>query len=444
MSIRQCQPLVLGGYILICAATALHMHFFTSQVNADASAYVDLALGWRKQGSFGHLDPVRTYGYVSFLYFCSFLLGGARQALVWGAAGMQALLYAGAVWWLAMTVAARSRALGDAVRIGLLLNPILIALVMDTMTESLTLIVTLVMLTALLRAAAIPVFSAKLPWLIGGAALASFSVMIRPANWALLLAWNVAILPILFDSSLQATLKRLFAYGATVSAISLLVWSPQLDATHRASGHASVFPAGLGNLQIAEGIRHIKYATQVNADHIAAAMPYPNPWLTGIADTQSWTWYFSNSWAGPLTAAGHVFNALNYDHPFVYVYDTSLPWSVPLAFICWVVYSLAAADIVTEVVRWRERSSARPEFVPGVLFLSTMTAASLATISISQPESRFSTLILAAAGVLACHCMLRMGNFSGAQRFRIAATSVATGILGVLISEWMKALLKLG
>lgn len=444
MSARQWQLLALG-YVLVCAAIALHLQLYPSQVHADASAYVDLALGMRARGLFGlfgQLDPARTYGYVWFLYFCSLLFGTGREVLVWGAGILQAVIYAAAVLSLAATIERHSQTLARATRIGLLLNPILIALVMDTMSESLTLIVAVLLLAVLLRVAVTPAFAEKRPWLVGGAAVASFALMIRPANLSLLAAWNMAVLLILFDAAAKSTWRNLRIYAVIVVVASALVWAPQLIISARQFGHASIYPASLGDFQITMGLKLVKYATKVSADHVAAGLPYPNPWLTELPAVPSWRWYFSEPVKGMLTAASHVFNALNYDHPFVYIYDASLPWSIPLAFICWVIYALATIDAAVGLARWRDLHAAVPEFAPGVLFLATMTAATLATVSVSAVESRFSTLIFAMAGVLACHCALRINSLSGPQRTRIAIAAVFVGIIGVLVSEWMKSLLK--
>jgi len=136
----------------------------------------------------------------------------------------------------------------------------------------------------------------------------------------------------------------------------------------------------------------------------------------------------------------HVFNALNYDHPFVYIYEVSLPWSVPLAPICWAIYALAVLDVTAGISRRREFRVEHPEVVPVALFLAVMTAVSLALISVSAVESRFSTLIFASASVFACHCVLRIRGMSKPRRSRIVATSTIVAVVGMLTSEWMKTL----
>jgi hypothetical protein len=445
IELRQRWPLlILCGYGLLCAAIALHLYNYPTQIErADAWGYINHAFELRADGLLGKLSSWRTYGYIWFLYFCSLVFGTGREALVWGAVCVQAALYLTAVAALAATIMPRSRHLACAVGIGLLSNPILVAIVMDTLTESLTLIAAVFLLTILLQAARAPTFAAKLPWLIGGAALASFSIMIRPANLPLLLAWNVAVSPVLFGPSLRSTAKALLVYALIVVTVSLLVWTPQLIITARHFGQASIFPVALGDFQATMGIKLLKYATRVKADHIAAGMFYPNPWLTSLPDTQPWHWYLSNPGAGVLTAASHVFNALNYDHPFVYVYDISLPYSVPLAFMVWLIYSLAVIDIAICLRDRRDFLSRIPEFGPGLLFVATMTAASLATIAISAVESRFSTLILAVAGVFASHCLLRLRHFPAPQRSQIVAAAIVIGVCGTLVSEWMKSLISL-
>lgn len=442
---RRWQLLILGGYCLVCAAIAWHLHYYPSQVErADAWGYINHAFELRDNGLLGKLSSWRTYGYIWFLYFCSLLFGPGRSALVWGAASVQAILYAIAVFKLAGAVVRRSRLLAYAIEIGLLLNPILVALVMDTLTESLTLISAVFLVTIVIRASRTPTFAAKLPWLIGGAALASFTLMIRPANLPLLLAWNVAVLPILWSDSVRATSKALLAYALILVVTSALVWTPQLIITSRHFGQASIFPASsLGDFQITIGLKLLKYATRVSGD-IAAGLFYPNPWLTSFPVTQPlWHWYFDNPGAGALTAASHVFNALNYDHPFVYVYDVSLPYSKALAFITWTIYSLAMFDVAIAMQRWRDLKGKLAEFAPSVLFLGTMTVFTLATTSISAVESRFSTLIMAMSCVFACHVLLRLRELSAPQRLWLLGAAVVVAICGTLVSEWMKSLLSL-
>ena len=439
---RRSSLLIFGAYALLCVAIALHLYNYPTQIErADAWGYVNHMYEVRDGGLLGKLSSWRTYGYIWFLYFCSLVFGTGRAALVWGVVGVQAALYAAAVFSLTATVLHRSRTLAWSVALGLLLNPVLVAIVMDTLTESLTLIAAVFLMSILLQACRAPTFAGKLPWLIGGAALASFTLMIRPANLPLLLAWNLAVLPLLLGPTIKSSLKALAAYAAIAAAVSALVWAPQLIITSRHFGQASIYPVALGDFQITMGLKLLKYATRIKTDAVAAGIFYPNPWLTNIPDTQPWHSYFSRPVAGLLTAASHVFNALNYDHPFVYVYDTSLPWSVPLAFVIWAIYALATFDIWRGLRRWNDFLFDVPEFGPSVIFIGATIAVSFATIAVSAVESRFSTLILAMAGVFACHCLLRLKELPAPLRFRLLTATCIIGICGTLISEWMKSLI---
>lgn len=437
--------LILGGYCLLCVGLALHLHYYPSQVErTDAWEYVKQALEMRDNGLFGKLSSWRTYGYIWFLYFCSLLFGTGRQALAWGAAAVQAVLYAATVFYLSAAVREHSARLARAIEIGLLLNPILVALVLDVLTESLTLSSAVLLLALLLHACRAPTFVQKVPWLVAGAALASFALMVRPANLSLLVGWNAAVLSLLWSGSARSTSRAVLVYAMIATAAAAVAWLPQLIITGRHFGQASIFPAtALGDFQLAMGLKLLKYATTIN-DNLGAGMFYPNPWLTNVPDTPPlWQWYLDNPIAGALTAASHIFNALNYDHPFVYVYDTSLPYATVLAFIIWSLYALGAIDIASATRRQFAESGKRREFFPSVLFLAMMTAVSLATITVSAVESRFSTLILAMVGVFACHRVSRLKELPAVQRSWLLGISFIVGICGTLISEWMKSLMTL-
>src|SRR4051794_33510175 len=108
--------LIVGGDCLLGAMLAGRLYHFPSQVErADAWGYINHALELRDNGLLGKLSSWRTYGYIWFLYFCSLVFGTGRQALAWGAAGVQGLVYAAAVLALAATVRRSSRRLACAV-----------------------------------------------------------------------------------------------------------------------------------------------------------------------------------------------------------------------------------------------------------------------------------------------------------------------------------------
>jgi hypothetical protein len=436
---RHYVAILLGLYAVLCFALALRLSYYPSQVErADAWGYINHALELRNGGLLGKLSSWRTYGYVWFLYFCSLAFGTDRSTLALCAGLIQAGIYAASVLWLSLS-ASRARPWRMAILVGLLLNPILVALVLDTLTESMTLILAVLLVTLLLKAGEASDGRRTLAWLATGSALAAFSLMVRPANLPILVAWNVAVLPILWEGSLTTKARRIGLYGILFAAVAVIVWLPQLIITSRHFGAASIFPASsLGNFQMLFGIKLLKYATRVEGD-LAAGLFYPNPWLTEpLRKGVLWQWYLQHPIAGMLTVASHVFNALNYDHPFVYVYDYTLPNSALISFAVWFVYALGITGVWVAARHWL-RSEERRSGSAIAIFLLVTTLLTFATISISAVESRFSTLLLAALGTFAANFVLNP-KVSPSQRIWAIGLALSAGTIGTMLSEWMKDL----
>jgi hypothetical protein len=181
-------PVILVLYVSACAAVLLRLEKYPSVVErADARAYILFG------HSFPSLEPLgtlRTYGYPLLTSVYSHIGGGLDPltcALVGGA--VQLMLYGAAVCWLAAQFEGRARL---AIAAGLLLNPIILGLVGDALTEGPTLIIAVVLLVFLIKIDRFPDYA--FGWSIPGALLSNFALMIRPTNIVLILAWNVAIL----------------------------------------------------------------------------------------------------------------------------------------------------------------------------------------------------------------------------------------------------------
>src|SRR5215467_11345983 len=185
-------------YLLLAAALLYRFQVYPNVVrNADAFGYVDIGLAIRKHGLLSDLRILgtqRTYGYPLIVYLYS-LIGGfdpLRIALVAGIS--QLTSYGIAVLFLASRISTYSRTLAHSIAIGLLLNPIVVALVADVLSESVTLIIVVLALVCLFNSARAQTAVGVLLWAIIGAALTNYSVMIRPSNIFVLAAWNGAFL----------------------------------------------------------------------------------------------------------------------------------------------------------------------------------------------------------------------------------------------------------
>ena len=133
----------------IAAACLTRLWFFpTVSAGGDAWAYVKYALGFREHGFLSELGSVRTYGYPAFLYLVSFLAPPSGRGLWLYAGVVQYVLFVAATLWLAKLLSEHSPRFALAVLVGLLLNPFLLSIVVDCLSEGLLASV-IVLLTAL-------------------------------------------------------------------------------------------------------------------------------------------------------------------------------------------------------------------------------------------------------------------------------------------------------
>src|SRR5262249_16040689 len=180
-SVLSLWPVVLA-YLILSAAVLYRYQAWPSLVpSADAMSYVQHGLPFRHFGLMSNFGTLRTYGYPLLTYFYSFIAGFKPLSIALVAGALQLTLYRVAVLWLTARIARQSKTLARATAIGLLLNPILVAVVGDVLTHSPTLILVVVALVALINSARAQRTAAALLWAVIGAVLTNFSLMIRPA-----------------------------------------------------------------------------------------------------------------------------------------------------------------------------------------------------------------------------------------------------------------------
>src|SRR5262245_61280319 len=131
--------------LLLAGACLGWLQAFPSVFLGDAWAYHTYALKFRENGFLSDFGSIRPYGYPAFLYLVSFL--GLRHIPLY--AGLtQYFMFLGFSLWLARQVRLRNRNLSFAILVGLLLNPFIISIVVDSFSEGL-LIPIFILLTCL-------------------------------------------------------------------------------------------------------------------------------------------------------------------------------------------------------------------------------------------------------------------------------------------------------
>jgi hypothetical protein len=264
-------------------------------------------------------------------------------------------MYAVAVMVLVRQIEPPSPRLANAAAVVLLLNPLSAVLLVDALTESLTLIS-----AVSLAAIALRLDVRGGPWryltlLMAGCLVASFSVMVRPANIVLFVAWALGVA--LFIASEFRDRRRAWAAASIVVWIvcSGIVFAPQLMYNVAQSGRATILPtAELGAIQFAWGIKVQKYATQMTgpaerpgADSLIYANPAFKP--DEQASPSPLQWYLRYPVNGIATILLHLFNSFNWDYPFVYIYCLTPVYGPYLTFLVWVGTLLGLAEIILQL-----------------------------------------------------------------------------------------------
>ena len=320
----------------------------------DVIFYGQAAATIQKQGFFGKRpDDPRNYGYQLFLSVVSDPAKLIPPA--WGyfdprVAIAQTALYLAAVLALFSVVYPASPPVAWSCAIGLLCNPFVLNYVPMRATEGLNaslLISIAAIVCALVLAKRGPLQSCLLIFL--GGLVAGFALLVRPANLSIMLAWAAFAL-------VHVRNVAEFRAASLTCAIAGLALPLALQIIVAATA------TNLGALQIAAGLSMLKYET--NLSHIGPiALKYANPFIDPRdAAALSWRLYLLRPLEGIPTMVMHVFNSLDHNQLFSFVYDRNPWYRLPLNALNHAILAIAAMSLVSffcergrsnmEISRW--------------------------------------------------------------------------------------------
>lgn len=415
--------------IFVLAITAFYLRSTLFPACCDASGYLVLGQSMWAQG-FGAklvLSDVRTVGYPTFVALAFWL--PIPLALKLKVVVLQSILY----WLAAMAVVRSSQGLlvdrpsRRALLVGLLGNPLAAMYCAETLTESLSLTVLLTMTAVLLAVRRSPMEYRRrftTPFWLG--LVAGLGLLVRPANLALFIAALVAMaLPPLFaDQPLRRRLRHSMRSVAVTLVGMYLAISPQIAVNWKHFNQATPFPAvSLGDLQMREGIHHLKYATMVGTPRVRQIY-YASPFVKGteVRRTDTFDWYLRYPGRGLLSVAGHIFATVDQDPFFTYVRDLEPWYRISLVIINGVVVVFGFAWLVRTLWRSRREAARRP----AAWFILSSTAFSLGIVSFAIPESRFGLLVTTVCFVSTCIGATR----TFVQRPKVRLAWVLAGLAG--------------
>jgi hypothetical protein len=408
---RRTSPVVGKAWfaVLTVAFFALAVAFFLRSRSfarcCDALGYLELGQSIRLHGLTAKmlLSYLRTVGYPAFIALVARF--PSRVGLDLKVAVAQTLLY-----WLAVAALLRSsrRILAElrsrrALAVGLLLNPCAAMYCAETMTESLSLTLFLACIVVALatpRGGFDPVRRNLLRFALG--LLAGYALIVRPANLVLVLSATLAVAaPEIFSrSKLLPRLRELVIALAALWVGVYVAISPQIAVNQKHFGKATPLPvAQLGELQIGEGIRMLKYGTFVGPKTYRP-IRYPNPFAEGtfIRAQDTYRWYLRYPGMGTLTVVGHVFAALALEPFHVYTRDLNPWYEMPVAALNGFVVVFGLGWLAIQLWRNRRRAVVSP---PAWLLVSAL-ASSFGLLAVACPETRFGVIAISVAFAAVC------------------------------------------
>lgn len=428
---RSLRPITLqialfAAFALMCILFFVRLQLFPSL--SDAKNYVNVAAAFRDRGVFADFPDFLTYLYPFVIYLISFISGIALAPAA--TAAVQCAAYALLCWLLNGEISRYSPQLGKAVLIGLVMNFLVIILLVDTLTEGMTIIIALGLTWIALRSSRAH-GRGLVWWLSLGAGLAAAAIMIRPANISLAAAWHIAAVFRCFWLKADRRTGIILAYVCLGCLFSAFIFAPQVIYNIRTYDKATVFPTrNLGSLQIGYGIVAMKYATAVTPDG-AHPVVYHNPFseIRDFKDAPGSEWYVNNPGAGLKTLLVHIFNAFSWDYPFVYIYDL-VPWYRHLLpFVVWIFIIPGALFGCSATIHFVRAGLLWSTLGAPAVFVGGLFTAAVALNSIVAVENRYNilpTMILAVFAVYGYTSLLK------GRKSKFIAYASCFGVLAAL------------
>ena len=432
-------PIILAYLCLSIALLYRYQTWPSAVPSADALAYIEKGLAFRRIGLLADLGYVRTYGYPLIIHLYSFISGFDPLSVALVAGAVQLTLYGIATLWLASRVSTYSVTLGNAVIVGLLLNPILISLVADVLTEGVSLIIVVLALTLLLNSVQASTTARTLIWAALGAGITNFALMVRPANLFILIAWNLGFfLSLLIQRKCVNRTLILCGYVAAFLCSAAAAWSPQYlyNLSINSGGILPITP--ILAIQLRVGVILLKYSSIVLNNEYAEGLLFPNPWcIDPVPAASTWLWYFEHPFRGVATIAGHLFSAFNFEYPFVYVYDLDPIYSLPVAWAMWFVTTIGLLN-GGRLAYLSSRTFSR-EHIPMFAMIGSLLLLVTGLNAFIAVENRFNMIPVAILSVLAAEFVLSYSHAARAFTVAVLILALCVSTFAAVLSEKARA-----
>jgi hypothetical protein len=402
----------------------------------DATQYLNMG---REIAARGLWSPVEGSGMRPYAYpfLLSLVLRAARAtgasfvALLFA---LQLLAYGAAVFLLRRMLEPVSPLAARIAFCGLLGNFFVLIYTPETLTESVSLTLLVLVAACWIRA-----WHAGLAgWPVAAGSLAAgVALVIRPANVYLAAAWafGLALLWLRQRPSAGRTVG-LSALAAIGFALPL---APQIAINATYHGRATPFvTADIGLLQQSLGVQYLKYATGLPPVP-APPVPYENPFLPGttLDEAAPLRWYVDHPGRGLATIVFHTFNLTDQDLLFTYSRDL-WPWyRVPVGIVNHAAVALGVVGLV--LLGGRLRRAPDPKGRDALAALLALIVANWAVHAWTAVEMRFGSVILLVLFPFAVFAVSE--GLAAPRRPAVAAVALATVLYvgaALALSGWIR------
>lgn len=425
----------LGAGLLIALAFLVHQRLYPSTLY-DAGQYSRMARDIAEHGLFARFSAsaLRTYGYpvlLSFVYRAADLVGlGFRDLLF----VVQLGLYVSACFFVRRRLSAISPAAARIAFCGMLTNYYVVIYTPEPLTETLSLILLLVSAGCWL---AFYTGVGKAWPLVIGTMTSGFTVMVRPANLFIPVAWIVGVIVIGLRRRF-GRLRLLVTVSCVVAAVALPMLPQLAYNVLRFGKWTPLLAQDLGGMQVVWGIQDIKYAT-VMPPSPEPRVHYVNPfWVgTSVDESAPWRWYLDHPGRGALTLAIHTFNLTDQDLLFTYSRDLDPWYRIPLGVVnhAFVALGLIGLGLAVPAMRRAEMLRQRDAFFMLLLTLAANWAMHVWT----AVEMRFGVVLLLALVPFAGYAAVNLGARRNRRLLVFAGLAVACyTVLALSLSSWVR------
>ena len=398
----------------------------------DARNYFLIAEDIERNGLFGkfYYSDVRTYAYPLLLAALLRIAAGARLPVGWLLFETQLVLFLLAAYFFRRRIAAVWPSFAPWAFIGVVVNLFALSYVPESLTESVSLSLLLLMAGCWLA------FVTHATWhsILAGSFAVGMAVMVRPANVFALVAWCIGIAAICVARRPRLAVVSGLAI-VLIAGVMLPILPQYVNNVRYYGAHTPLVSARLAENQQVWGIASLKYAT--------ALSPVPNPSIfyenpfaktNPVDENRPLAWYFEHPRAGALTLGLHTFNLLDQDLLFTYSRDLDPWYRIPLGIAT---HAIVCAGLIgIGILACRARDSRNDALA--AIALIAFIAAHIALHATTAVEMRFGLPLLVIAGPAAIGAVRVLSRVAMRMRLIAAMAIIAYTAASLALSDWVR------